>query len=99
MMRDPLFLVAANLLAAVLLRCLRPNLFSAFVLAIVLIASTGYMGSHHGKQITRAIYYCRDQLLTASGKPITWPAEKMRAYPDLQLLDQDGNLTRLSDFK
>ncbi|HRX79276.1 MAG: hypothetical protein H6821_02250 [Planctomycetaceae bacterium] len=99
MFEDPVFIVAANLSVAVLIRIMKPNLLSAALLAIVLIGSTGYLGTHHGSQVVSAVHRGRDAALTWTGHPPTWPPEKNRTYPDLELLDQDGNVTRLSDFK
>ena len=99
MFEDPIFLVAANLSVAVLVRVLKPNLLTAVLLAIVLTASTGYLGTHHGSQVVRVVYRGRDTVLTLTGKPPTWPPEKNRTYPDLELVDQEGNVTRLSEFK
>ncbi|MCA9120524.1 MAG: hypothetical protein H6822_14165 [Planctomycetaceae bacterium] len=99
MFEDPVFIVAANLSVAVLVRILKPNLLSAALLAVVLIASTGYLGTHHGSQVVAAVHRGRDAVLTWSGHPPAWPPEKNRTYPDLELLDQEGNVTRLSDFK
>ena len=99
MFEDPIFIVVANLSVAVLVRMLKPNLLTAGLLAIVLIASTGYLGKHHGNQVVMAVYRGQDAVLTWSGKPPAWPPEKNRTYPDLELVDQEGNVTRLSDFK
>ena len=99
MLEDPIFIVAANLSVAVLLRIMKPNLLTAALLAVVLIGSTGYLGAHHGSQVVNAVHRGRDAALTWSGHPPTWPPEKNRTYLDLELVDQDGNVTRLSDFK
>lgn len=99
MLEDPVFIVAANLSVAVLVRILKPNLLSAALLAVVLIGSTGYLGTHHGNHVVTAVHRGRDAVLTWSGRPPAWPPEKNRTYPDLELLDQEGNVTRLSDFK
>jgi len=99
MFEDPLLIVAANLSVAVLVRILKPNILSAVLLAVVLIASTGYLGKHHGDQVVTAVYRGQDAVLTWSGKPPAWPPEKNRSYPDLELVDQEGQVTRLSDFK
>jgi len=99
MFEDPVFIVAANLSVAVLVRILKPNLVTAALLAVVLIGSTGYLGKHHGSQIVTAVHRGRDTVLTWSGKPPSWPPEKNRTYPDLELVDQEGTVTRLSDFK
>ncbi|MBC8354239.1 MAG: hypothetical protein H8E66_19775 [Planctomycetes bacterium] len=99
MFEDPVFIVAANLSVAVLLRIMKPNLLSAAFLAVVLIGSTGYLGTHHGSQVVTIVHRGRDAALTWSGKPPAWPPEKNRTYPDIELVDQEGNVTRLSDFK
>ena len=99
MTQDPLFLVSANLFAAVLLRCFRPNVVSALVLTVVMIASTAYMGTQHGEAILLAIYEARDQVQSRMGNQIRWPPEKNSAYPDLNLRDQAGRLRKLSEFK
>ena len=99
MLEDPVFIVAANLCVAVLVRILKPNILTAALLAAVLIGSTGYLGTHHGGQVVRAAHRGRDAILTWSGKPPAWPPQKNRTYPDLELVDQDGQITRLSDFK
>lgn len=99
MTHDPIFLVAVNLFVAVLARSLKPNLLTALLLGVVMIASTGYLGAEHGDQILAALRQGRDSTLTWMGYPPTWPPERSRTYPDLTLIDQDGNPTRLSDFK
>lgn len=99
MLQDPIFLVAANLSVAVLIRLMKPNLFTATFMAVVLIASAGFLGTHHGGDVVRVLYRGRDVTLTLAGQPPTWPPEKHRTYPDLELIDQDGELTRLSDFR
>jgi hypothetical protein len=99
MFEDPIFIVAANLCVAVLVRVLKPNILTAAFLAVVLIGSTGYLGTHHGSQVVSAAHRGRDAVLTWSGRPPSWPPEKNRTYPDLELMDQDGKVTRLSDFK
>lgn len=99
LLEDPVFIVAANLSVAVLLRIMKPNLFTAAILAIVLIGSTGYLGTRHGTQVVSVVHRGRDAVLTWSGHPPSWPPEKHRTYPDLELVDQEGNVTRLSDFK
>jgi hypothetical protein len=99
MLEDPVFIVAANLAVAVLVRVLKPNVLTAAFLAVVLIGSTGYLGTHHGNQVVMAVHRGRDAVLTWNGNPPTWPPEKNRSYPDLELRDQEGTVTRLSDFK
>lgn len=99
MFEEPLLIVAANLCVAVLVRVLKPHILTAALLAVVLIGSTGYLGTHHGSEVVTAVHRGRDAVLTWSGNPPTWPPEKNRVYPDLELLDQEGNVTRLSDFK
>lgn len=99
MTQDPLFLVSINLFAAVLTRCLKPNLFSALLLAVVMIASTAYLGTQHGDEIMITIYKGHELLMNSTGRAVVWPPEKHRTYPDLELLDQDGKLRRLSEFK
>lgn len=99
MLHDPIFLVAANLGVAVLIRMLMPNLFTAAFMAIVLIGSAGFLGTHHGTEVVRVMYRGRDMALTLAGKTPAWPPEKHRTYPDLELIDQEGEVTRLSDFR
>jgi hypothetical protein len=99
MFQDPIFLVAANLAVAVLIRVLKPNLLTAGLLAVVLIVSTGYLGTKHGTEIVEFVYRGRDVVLTMTGRPPSWPPEKNRSYPDLELVDQNGDVTRLSDFR
>ncbi len=99
LLEDPVFIVAANLSVAVLLRIMKPNLFTAAILAVVLIGSTGYLGTRHGSELVTVVHRSRDAVLTWSGHPPAWPPEKNRTYPDLELVDQEGNVTRLSDFK
>lgn len=99
MTQDPMFLVSVNLFAAVLARCLKPNLLTAVVLGVVLIASAGYLGTHHSGEIMGALHRSRDWVLTWTGNPPVWPPERNRAYPDLTLVDQNGNQTRLADFQ
>lgn len=55
MFEDPIFIVAANLCVAVLIRVLKPNILTAAFLAVVLIGSTGYLGTHHGSQVSRQL--------------------------------------------
>lgn len=99
MLHDPLFIVVANLGVAVLMRILKPNLLTAAFLAVVLIGSVGYLGTHHGGDVVTTAYRGRDMALTLAGRPPSWPPEKNRTYPDLELVDQNGNVTRLSDFR
>jgi len=99
MFDDPIFIVFANLSVAVLMRVLKPNLVTAGFLAIVLMVSAGYLGTHHGNEVVKTLYRGRDMALTIAGHPPTWPPEKNRTYPDLELIDQEGNVTRLSDFR
>lgn len=99
MIQDPLFLVAVNLFAAFLMRSIKPNLFSALILGVVMIASTTYLGTQHTAEIMFAIYRGRDYVQATMGQSIAWPPEAQEKYPDLLLRDQDGRLTRLSEFK
>ena len=99
MFEDPVLIVAANITVAVLVRIVKPNLLTAALLAVVLIGSTGYLGKHHGSQIVTAVHRGRDAVLTWSGNLPTWPPEKNRTYPDLELADHRGKTTRLSDFE
>jgi thiol-disulfide isomerase/thioredoxin len=99
MTHDPLFIIAVNVFIAVFSRCFKPNLLSAMLLAVVMIASGGYLGTHHGDEIMGALNYSRDQALTWVGRTTNWPPEKGQTYPDLTLVDQEGNPTRLMDFK
>jgi hypothetical protein len=99
MMNDPLFLVAANLGTAFLCRILKPNVGTAVLLAVVLIASTGYLGKHYGTEVLAAVYRGRDAVLTYAGSPPSWPPEKYRSYPELELVDQTGARTKLSEFR
>jgi hypothetical protein len=99
MMNDPLFLVAANVGTAFLFRILKPNVLTAVLLAVVLIASTGYLGKHYGTEVLATVYRGRDAVLTYAGSPPTWPPEKYRSYPDLELVDQTGRRTKLSEFR
>lgn len=99
MLHDPLFIVVANLSVAVLMRVLKPNLLTAAFLAVVLIGSVGYLGTHHGNDVVSTVYRGRDMALTLAGRPPSWPPEKNRTYPDLELVNQEGSVTRLSDFR
>lgn len=99
MLHDPIFIVFANLGVAVLMRVLKPNLVTAGFLAVVLIGSAGYLGTHHGNEVVLTLYRGRDMALAFTGSPPSWPPEKNRTYPDLELIDQEGNVTRLSDFR
>ena len=99
MLHDPIFIVAANLSVAVLMRVMKPNLLTAAFMAVVLIGSAGFLGRHHGDEVIRILYRSRDMALTVAGKPPIWPPQKHRTYPDLELIDQDGEVTRLSDFR
>jgi hypothetical protein len=99
MTEDPMFLVSVNLFAAVLARCLKPNLLTAVLLGVVMIACGGYLGTNHSGEIMEALHHGRDLALTWTGNPPAWPPERNRTYPDLTLLDQEGNPTRLADFR
>src|SRR5688572_24202884 len=99
MTQDPLFIVAVNVFIAVFCRSFKPNLLTAMLLAVVTIASAGYLGTNHGNEIMGALNYGRDQALTWVSGPTKWPPEKGQAYPDLTLIDQEGTPTRLLDFK
>lgn len=94
-----MFLVSINLFAAVLARCLKPNLLTALILGVVMIACAGYLGTHHSEEIIGTLHRGRDLALTWTGNPPAWPPERNRTYPDLALLDQDGHPTRLADFQ
>lgn len=98
MSADPLVVMGLNLLAAVILRLVRPNIATALIMTIVLIGSTGFLGARYGDEVLMTIYQARDQSLTWCGAPPPWPPEKYRAYPDFELLNQDGKTVRLSDF-
>jgi len=99
MFADPLALVALHVFAAAILRLVRPNVVTALILAVVLISSTGFLGSRYGDEALRGFYRARDTMLTMAGKPPTWPPEKHRVYPDLELLGLQGQTTRLSDLQ
>lgn len=99
MLQDPLFLVAVNVSVAVFVRILRPNALTAGVLVVVLIVSTTYLGTRHGSEVVGAVYRGRDIALNTISGPPTWPPEKYRTYPNLELIDQEGRVTRLSDFR
>lgn len=99
MTSDPLFLVAANIAAASVLRMVRPNLCTAVILAVVLIASTGFLGKEYGSDVLSGLYGMQDRALTLAGDPPSWPPLKHRSFPDLELVDQDGELTKLSEFR
>ena len=94
-----LLVVAGNAFAAVVLRILRPNLLTAAVLAIVVSASTAFLGAEYGSELLHNLHRTRDLVLSASGHEPAWPAERLRTYPDLELIDQDGKTTRLSEFR
>lgn len=99
MFGNSLILVGLNIFAAVVLRLVKPNLATALVLAVVLIGSTGFVGAHYGDEILLSVYRMRDRVLTWKGSTPHWPPEKYRTYPDLELRDQSGKFTRLSDFR
>jgi hypothetical protein len=99
MFSDPLLLVALHVFAAAILRLVRPNVVTALILAVVMISSTGVLGSRYGDEALRGFYRTRDKMLTLAGEPPGWPPEKHRTYPDLELLGLRGQPTRLSDFQ
>lgn len=99
MTQDPMFLVSVNLFVAVLARSLKPNLLTAVLLGVVVIASAGYLGTHHSGEIMAAINHSRDLALTWTGHPPVWPPDRDRKYPDLTLIDQNGKPVRLAEFQ
>jgi hypothetical protein len=99
MTQDPLFLVSVNLFAAVMLRCIKPNVFSALILTVVMIASAAYLGTKQGDVILGSMYQARDLAYARFGKQPDWPPVKDREYPDLQLRDHQGRQVRLSEFR
>ena len=99
MLHDPLFLLAINLSIVALIRILCPNMVTGLMLAVVLMASTVYLGGQHGTEVLVNVYRGRDLVLSnVQGKP-TWPPEKFRSYPDLRLVDSDGGFVQLSDYR
>lgn len=102
MAQDPLFLVSINLLVAFVARCLSRNLLTAMILAVVVIASGAYLGSAHNREILAALTTARDRVLPTddhTSAPTRWPPMVGQTYPDLELYDQDGRLTRLSEYR
>lgn len=99
MKRDPWMLAAVNRLVAILARCLKPKLLTASFLGIVMIGCAGYLGLQHGHEILTAMQRGAVFPLAPATPQVQWPPERHRVYPDLTLMDQQGNTTRLSDFK
>ena len=98
MSADPLIVVALNVAAAAILRLVRPNLATALVMTVVLIGSTGFIAPVTATRCSWPYTSLRDRSLTWCGSPPPWPPEKYRAYPDFELVDQQGKSVRLSDF-
>ena len=99
LLQEPLVLIGINLLLAGLIRVLHPNIFSAILLAASVVASAVYLGSQYGPDVALNAFRIRDKVLTVTGDVPSWPPERLRSFPDLTLYDQDGELTRLSDFR
>ena len=99
MTQDPLFLLSANLFVAVLARVLKPNLFTAIMLAIVLMGSAGYLGAEHGREIMGGVRLGKDQVVALVAGVRNWPPELGQRYPELELVDQTGSVTRLADYE
>lgn len=99
MTNDPLFLLSTNLFVAVLARALKPNLFTAIVLATVLMGSAGYLGAEHGAEIANCFRLAKDRAVSLTMGVRNWPPQIDQRYPELQLIDQEGRLTSLKDFE
>lgn len=102
-MPEPVFL--GILTVAIASRIFWPNRTTACLFAITALGLAGFLVQRRGIDIAHGLTSARSQVETFVGTHFqehpehTWPPVVGEAYPDLQLIDQDGNLTSLSEFK
>ncbi|MFT7643305.1 MAG: hypothetical protein ACI9G1_005070 [Pirellulaceae bacterium] len=100
MIKEPILLVTIYVLLAIIIRFWKPNLFTGALLAIVMIASCTYIGKTKYPEVLESYHWMRGQVLAISSSGHSVYAPQVGSpYPDLELLDQNGSVTRLSDFK
>lgn len=99
MIQQPLLLVTIYITAAASLRMLVNNRVTNTIFAIVLIASSGYIIRYHSRNLSVGWNRCQSLVASLVGRGTSHQAKLDGSYPELTLLDQDGNPTRLSDFR
>ncbi len=88
-------IIAAAMVFCVALRFCYPNPVTRSMSAVALLAGVICLVGFHpgGKAWTKA------NMGATSALEFPWPPQVGEAYPDLKLVDQDGNLTALSEFR
>ncbi len=88
-------IIAAAMVLCVALRFCYPNPVTRSLSAVSLLAGVIFLVGFHpgGKAWTKA------NMQTISALEFPWPPQVGQEYPDLELVDQDGNVTALSEFR
>ncbi len=66
----------------------------AFFLTVAVVAGVGFFTYKMGEEIPLVT-----SVIGQGAPEFKWPPELKQPYPDLELIDQEGQLTRLSDYK
>lgn len=115
MFSNSLDVMLLSLAIATALRAINPSKFSSFLLAATLMGSGYWLIAHHTDDMQRGWHVVRtDGIVTlvknrieqakALPGPVTgidgdWPPVVGGDYPNLRLIDQNGRLTSLSEFR
>ncbi|MEZ0225458.1 MAG: peroxiredoxin family protein [Alphaproteobacteria bacterium] len=65
----------------------------AALIAIALIACVMFLKGHKGVAAEQG------KVTLANGKTVSWPPEKGKPYPEIELVDRTGKIVKLADFK
>ena len=94
-----LILIAVNFCGASAFRVIKPGLATAFMMALAVIGTTGFLGSEYGDQVLALLNRGRDQVLAATTPAPVWPPQGGRRFPDQSFVDGNGELVKLDEFR
>jgi len=99
-------MVLFGILAVVMvLRVCLPNKATLFVFAFTIACLLGFLVQQHGNGISQGWLAARSHAQSLVGRHLqphpehVWPPVVDQPYPDLQLIDQEGRRTSLSEFR
>lgn len=98
---DPITLIGIYMTLAVVLRLFFPNKLTAVLFVVVLICSSALFFKDHRLAIADAWTRGKGLLASTIGKSETtsWPPKLDMAYPEINMIDQNGDITSLEEFR
>lgn len=102
---DSMAILLGILTGVLMLRIFVPNHWTLGLFAITLVGMSAFVLENHASDVAQGWAAVQRQAETYVDKQLqphpehVWPPVVGKAYPDLQLIDQEGRRTALSEFK